>query len=94
LRLTTDAPLSYIAHETPFALTHPVTLVLGVDESLDAAVDTISREFLERTRDHWLVWVRGLGVPLGDAHRIANRPIPAIHAGTQDPPWLLATDHG
>ena len=23
LRLTTDAPLSYIAHETPFALTHP-----------------------------------------------------------------------
>jgi GH15 family glucan-1,4-alpha-glucosidase len=64
LRLTTDAPLSYIAHETPFALTHPVTLVLGVDESLNASVDTTSREFLERTRDHWLTWVRGLGVSL------------------------------
>jgi GH15 family glucan-1,4-alpha-glucosidase len=64
LRLTTDAPLSYIAHETPFALTHPVTMILGADESLDAAVDTVSREFLERTRDHWLEWVRGLGVPL------------------------------
>jgi GH15 family glucan-1,4-alpha-glucosidase len=64
LRLTTDAPLSYIAHETPFALTHPVTLILGPDESLDASVDTVSREFLERTRDHWLAWVRGLGVPL------------------------------
>lgn len=64
LRLTTDAPLSYIAHETPFALTHPITLILGTDEPLEASVDTVSREFLERTRDFWLDWVRGLGVPL------------------------------
>jgi GH15 family glucan-1,4-alpha-glucosidase len=64
LRLTTDAPLSYIAHETPFALTHPITLILGPDEPLEASVDTVSREFLERTRDHWLDWVRGLGIPL------------------------------
>jgi GH15 family glucan-1,4-alpha-glucosidase len=64
LRLTTDAPLSYIAHETPFALTHAITLILGPDEPLEAAVDTVSREFLERTRDYWRGWVRGLGVPL------------------------------
>lgn len=64
LRLTTDAPLSYIAHETPFALTHPVTLVLGPDEPLEAGVDTVSREFFERTRDYWCGWVRGLGIPL------------------------------
>jgi GH15 family glucan-1,4-alpha-glucosidase len=64
LRLTTDAPLSYIAHETPFALTQPVTLVLGSDEPLEASVDTISREFLERTLDYWRVWVRSLGIPL------------------------------
>ena len=64
LRLTTDAPLSYVAHETPFALTHPITLILGTDEPLEAAVDTVSREFLERTRDYWLDWVRGLGIPL------------------------------
>jgi GH15 family glucan-1,4-alpha-glucosidase len=64
LRLTTDAPLSYIAHETPFALTHPITLILGPDEPLEASVDTVSREFLERTRDYWLAWVRGLGIPL------------------------------
>ena len=39
LRLTTDAPLSYIAHETPFALTQPVTLILGPDEPLEASVE-------------------------------------------------------
>ena len=64
LRLTTDAPLSYIVHETSFALARPVTLVFGPDESLEAAADTVSREAMERTRDYWLGWVRGLAVPL------------------------------
>src|SRR5262249_4597371 len=64
LRLTTDAALSYIAHETPFALIKPITLILGSDEPFEAAVDTTSREFLERTRDYWLDWVRSLAVPL------------------------------
>ncbi len=64
LRLTTDAPLSYIAQETPFALIKPVTLILGPDEPFEAAVETASREFLERTRDYWLDWVRSLAIPL------------------------------
>ena len=64
LRVTTDAPLSYIAHETPFALTSPVTLILGPDEPLEASVDSVAREFLERTRNYWITWVRGLGIPL------------------------------
>jgi GH15 family glucan-1,4-alpha-glucosidase len=64
LRLTTDAALSYIANETPFALIKPVTLILGPDEPFEGAVDTTSREFLERTRDYWLNWVRSLAVPL------------------------------
>jgi GH15 family glucan-1,4-alpha-glucosidase len=64
LRVTTDAPLSYIAHETPFALTQPVTMILGPDEPLEASVDSVAREFLERTRNYWLTWVRGLGIPL------------------------------
>ena len=64
LRLTTDAPLSYIVHETTFSLARPVTLILGPDESLEAAPDTVSREALERTRDYWLGWVRGLAIPL------------------------------
>jgi GH15 family glucan-1,4-alpha-glucosidase len=64
VRLTTDCALSYIAHETPFVLTHPITLILGPDEPFEAHVDTVSREFLERTRDFWTEWVRGLGIPL------------------------------
>ena len=64
LRLTTDAALSYIAHETPFALIRPVTLILGPDEPFEAAVDTASRELLERTREYWLSWVRSLAIPL------------------------------
>jgi GH15 family glucan-1,4-alpha-glucosidase len=64
LRLTTDGALSYIVHETPFALIKPLTLILGPDEPFEAAVDTASREFLERTRAYWLDWVRSLAVPL------------------------------
>jgi GH15 family glucan-1,4-alpha-glucosidase len=64
VRLTTDAPLSYIAHEAPFALVKPVTLILGPDEPFEAAVDTASQEFLERTRQYWVDWARSLAVPL------------------------------
>lgn len=64
LRLTTDAPLSYVASETAFALTQPITLILGSDEPFESAIDTLSREFLERTRDYWNNWVRVLGIRL------------------------------
>lgn len=64
IRLTTDAPLSYIVHETSFAMSHAMTLVFGPDESLGSAADTVSREALQRTRDYWMSWVRGLALPL------------------------------
>jgi GH15 family glucan-1,4-alpha-glucosidase len=64
LRLTTDGALSYIAQESSFALIKPVTVVLGPDEPFEAAIETASREFLERTKDYWLDWVRSLAVPL------------------------------
>ena len=35
IRLTTDAPLSYIEAEAPFALTRPVHLVIGPDEPFE-----------------------------------------------------------
>jgi len=62
IRVTTDLAVSYIVHETPFALTHPVTLVLGTDEPIESPVDTMSREFLESTREYWVNWVRGLAI--------------------------------
>lgn len=62
IRVTTDLAVSYIVHETPFALTHPITLVLGSDEPIESSVDAISREFLDQTRDYWVQWVRGLAI--------------------------------
>jgi GH15 family glucan-1,4-alpha-glucosidase len=63
IRLTTDAPLSYVLEETPFALTKPLTLVFGPDESFDGSPEERAREFLDRTHSYWLDWVRALAVP-------------------------------
>ncbi len=54
MRLTTDAPLSYIVNEIAFPLTRPIDLIFGQDEPFLSAIDATSREFLERTREHWL----------------------------------------
>ena len=51
IRLTTDAPLSYIDREAPFVLTRPVYLVIGPDEPFPADLSTTCREFADRTRD-------------------------------------------
>ena len=63
VRLTTDAPLSYIVQETAFPLTRPLTLILGPDEPFESAVDLTAREFEEHTRGYWHGWVRSLAVP-------------------------------
>jgi GH15 family glucan-1,4-alpha-glucosidase len=63
MRLTTDAPLSYIVSELSFPLNRPVSLIFGQDDPFRSAIDTTSREFLDRTKDHWLDWVRNLAVP-------------------------------
>jgi GH15 family glucan-1,4-alpha-glucosidase len=62
LRLTTDAPLSYIDREAPFVLTRPVGLVLGADEPVPGEITTLCREFCDRTRDYWMDWVRRLSI--------------------------------
>src|SRR5262249_43250772 len=56
LRLTTDAPISYIAEETSFLLAGPVNLILGADEPFHANVAETAREFRERTEDYWQDW--------------------------------------
>jgi len=63
LRLTTDAPVSYIETETAFALTHPVTLIFGPDETLADSIQRVARDFHERTLDYWVDWVRYLSIP-------------------------------
>ncbi len=63
MRLTTDAPISYVVGEVPFLLEDPLTLYLGPDETLDRAVADVGREFHERTHEYWLDWSRHLAIP-------------------------------
>jgi GH15 family glucan-1,4-alpha-glucosidase len=60
VRLTTDAPLSYVENEASFVLTRPVYLVFGTDEPFEGALESTCRDFCERTRDYWQEWVRRL----------------------------------
>ncbi len=63
LRLTTDAPLSYILEERHFLVDHPVTLIVGSDESMREGIERTARDLFERTLDHWRNWVRSLSIP-------------------------------
>ncbi|MCB1970858.1 MAG: glycoside hydrolase family 15 protein, partial [Geminicoccaceae bacterium] len=53
LRLTTDAPLTYITDGDAFRLDSPIVLMLGPDESLRGALRDTAREFLEKTTAYW-----------------------------------------
>jgi GH15 family glucan-1,4-alpha-glucosidase len=63
LRLSTDAPLSYISQETVFPLTRPLALVFGPDEPLESAIEQTAHEFESYTRGYWNGWVRSLSLP-------------------------------
>ncbi len=63
LRVTTDAPLSYITQETIFPLTRPLALVFGADEPFEGAIEQTAREFEAHTRSYWHSWVRSLSLP-------------------------------
>ncbi|HEX4596572.1 MAG TPA: glycoside hydrolase family 15 protein [Burkholderiaceae bacterium] len=64
LRLTTNAPLSYVIGETWFSLRSPISLLLGPDETLAGGIEDTAREFEEQTSLYWLRWTRSLAVPL------------------------------
>jgi len=63
IRVTTDAPVSYIATEGAFILAQPLTLILHADEALANSIPRVSREFHDQTQESWLEWVRHLNVP-------------------------------
>jgi len=62
IRLTSDAPLSYIQKETAFALTRPLHLVFGPDEPFMGDISSTVRDFHERTAGYWREWVRRLSI--------------------------------
>ena len=63
LRLTTDAPVTYVLDEVPFVLEEACTLILGPDESFDRPVGEAGRSFRENTDEYWREWARYLSVP-------------------------------
>lgn len=64
LRLTTDAPVSYVAQSTPFVLDRPYAFVLGPDETLGGGPLAMADSFLEQTVSYWIEWVRYLSLPV------------------------------
>ena len=72
IRLTTDAPLSYIDRESPFVLTRPVSLVFGADTPFEGELATTCREFC---RPHARL-LAGMDPPPGDLLRVAGRGDP------------------
>ncbi len=63
LRLTTNAPASYVLSETPFLLENSVHFVLGADETLTDSAEHTARTFQEKTESYWQQWTRRLAIP-------------------------------
>jgi pentatricopeptide repeat protein len=63
LRLTTDAPVTYVLEETQFLLERSISLVLGADETLADGPEQTSRDFQEMTEAWWRHWTRRLAIP-------------------------------
>ncbi len=63
LRLTTDAPVSYVLAETPFLLDTSVNFMLGADETVSESVKSTARTFREETESYWRRWTRRLAIP-------------------------------
>jgi len=64
LRLTTNAPVTYVLDESSFTLNGPLSLLLGADEQLDSGIEESARWHEENTASYWRHWTRRLAVPL------------------------------
>jgi GH15 family glucan-1,4-alpha-glucosidase len=63
IRLTTDAPIGFVAAETEFVLDRPLALVLTADEPLADPPARLAQTFEEETTAYWHEWCRLLHVP-------------------------------
>ncbi len=62
LRLTTDAPLSYLNGE-PFALTARKYFVLAWGAPVQESLESLCERFLIETTRHWQLWVKQCDIP-------------------------------
>jgi len=63
IRLTTNAPISYIVDEVLFEVDEPVYLCLMPDESLKVPLNEMAATYLEKTLNWWGNWIKTLSIP-------------------------------
>ncbi len=63
VRLTTNAPLTYVASGTPFLLTRDLHLVLTWGEPLEAELEETAEAFLVQTLGYWRRWIKNGRIP-------------------------------
>lgn len=63
VRLTTNAPISYVVDESAFVLIRPLTFILHADETLPETAERVGTDCHDRTREFWFGWVRNLNLP-------------------------------
>jgi len=63
IRLTTNAPISYILQETRFLLEEPMYLLLMPDESITSGLAEFVASNLESTKGEWRGWSSNLTIP-------------------------------
>lgn len=62
IRLTTNAPLSYICEGKSFVLHRPVYLVLTYGTPLEAPIESTCEHFLQSTTRYWRSWVKSTSI--------------------------------
>jgi len=63
VRLTSNAPIAYIADEVLFEIDEPIYLVLMPDESLTTSLQELALANLESTKAYWHEYVRTITIP-------------------------------
>ena len=63
LRLTTNAPLTYINEQRPFVLSRPLYFVMTWGNPLEAPLKETCENFFEHTKTYWQTWVKHCAIP-------------------------------
>lgn len=63
LRLTSNAPNTYLVEDRSFLLTEDLFLILSNDEPFDAPLKETFEEFYYKTREYWRKWVKETYIP-------------------------------
>ncbi len=62
LRLTTNISLNYVLDEASFILSEPKYLVLTYGVPLEAPLVSTAEQFLQKTTDFWIKWVKSTSI--------------------------------